>query len=467
MSEETNEVKVEGAEVVACINHDKNAIMSHKSNHPEALHFIEDIRTVSLESIIALVKKLRATYPGIKIGLWASLECTNHSNAKGGMSRDADSRTLAEHLERYFILDFDMIFIENVREFKDWGPLEHKHIDGIPAYDKKGSPIMVPIKALKGVDYERWVESIKVHGYNYEYRVLNCADYACPTSRKRLFIQFVKPEMNIVWPEPLLDKKDWLPVLPHIDLEKTGESIFFRKKPLADKTLMRIKRGLIKFKGDLFLQKYYSTGSNVQSCDQPCPTITTKDRVGIVQPFIIEQYGASVGTSVNSPCNTITTSPKQGVVQAFLTDTQFNNVGTSLNDPAPTLLACRKRNYLTTAFLMDHQFSNEGHSLGKPCPTIIARQDKKPMYVVSTKPGPLEVQESDTEIMRDLKEYCIINGIGDVRMRTLFTQELLTISTFPANYILVGTETEKKKYIGNAVPPKIAEELIKASINNN
>lgn len=109
------------AEVIACVNHDTNAIASHQLNHPEALHFIEDIRTLDLEPIINLVAKIRKKDPSAIICLWASLECTNHSNAKGGMSRDADSRTLAQHLFRYLdAINFDMVWIENVREFKAW-----------------------------------------------------------------------------------------------------------------------------------------------------------------------------------------------------------------------------------------------------------------------------------------------------------------------------------------------------------
>ncbi|MDE6876546.1 MAG: DNA cytosine methyltransferase, partial [Alistipes sp.] len=89
------------AEVIACVNHDANAIASHAANHPHAMHFTEDIRTLDLGPLKTYVEKKRRENPAAKLVLWASLECTNHSRAKGGMSRDADSRTLAEHLFRY------------------------------------------------------------------------------------------------------------------------------------------------------------------------------------------------------------------------------------------------------------------------------------------------------------------------------------------------------------------------------
>ena len=89
------------AKVIACVNHDANAIASHAANHPDAMHFTEDIRTLELTPLVAHIKACREKYPDALIVLWASLECTNFSRAKGGQPRDADSRTLAEHLYRY------------------------------------------------------------------------------------------------------------------------------------------------------------------------------------------------------------------------------------------------------------------------------------------------------------------------------------------------------------------------------
>ena len=107
------------AKVIACVNHDAHAIASHAANHPDALHFTEDIRTLELGPLADHVAKMRGQYPDALLVLWASLECTNFSKAKGGLPRDADSRTLAEHLFRYIeALNPDYIQIENVEEFK-------------------------------------------------------------------------------------------------------------------------------------------------------------------------------------------------------------------------------------------------------------------------------------------------------------------------------------------------------------
>src|SRR5690606_20563989 len=123
--------------VAACVNHDPKAIKSHWMNHPEVVHFEEDIRTLELTPLIELINAYREMYPNAKIVLWASLECTNFSKAKGGQPRDADSRTLADHLDRYVIaLNPDYIQIENVVEFMSWGPLDEK---GKPVSRRSGS----------------------------------------------------------------------------------------------------------------------------------------------------------------------------------------------------------------------------------------------------------------------------------------------------------------------------------------
>lgn len=175
------------AKVIACVNHDANAIASHAANHPEAQHYTEDMRTLDLGPLVEHTAKMRRTFPMAKVVLWASLECTNFSRAKGGQPRDADSRTLAEHLFRYIQdLTPDYIQIENVEEFMSWGDL-----------DENGKPI----SRDKGRLYLNWVENVKRCGYRFDHRILNAADYGAYTSRKRFFGIFAKPGLPIVWPK--------------------------------------------------------------------------------------------------------------------------------------------------------------------------------------------------------------------------------------------------------------------------
>jgi DNA (cytosine-5)-methyltransferase 1 len=230
--------------VGACVNHDRLAIESHAANHKETLHFTEDIRFMNLEKLVIHINILRKKYPNAKVYLWASMECTNFSNAKGGQARDADSRSLADHMDRYVLaLNPDYFYYENVTEFMSWGPLD---ING------------KPLSRLHGQDFVRWTKSIQDLGYFYEDKTLNAADFGAYQSRERLFGIFAKPGLPISWPvathvktvKPirLFDNLEkWKPVREVLDLQEHGESIFGRKKPLVENTLRRLYSGLKKF----------------------------------------------------------------------------------------------------------------------------------------------------------------------------------------------------------------------------
>ena len=233
------------AKVIACVNHDANAIASHAANHPDALHYTEDIRTLELGPLAAHAARMRRQYPDAFVVLWASLECTNFSRAKGGLPRDADSRTLAEHLFRYIeALNPDYIQIENVEEFMSWGDL-----------DERGKPVSRDAGRL----YRKWIDNVRGYGYDFGHRILNAADFGAYTSRRRFFGIFARRGLPIVFPEPTHTKNPaqgdlfgqqlgkWRPVREVLDLEDEGESIFDRKRPLVEASLARIHAGLVKF----------------------------------------------------------------------------------------------------------------------------------------------------------------------------------------------------------------------------
>ena len=521
------------AKVVACVNHDANAIASHKANHPDAIHYTEDIRTLELGPMVKHIELARRTYPDAKLVLWASLECTNFSRAKGGMSRDADSRTLAEHLFRYVeALDPDIIQIENVDEFQTWGPLvEKRRADGSVVMTKKSSgkgkgrktweePALLPDPEHKGEYYHRWVEEMCSYGYRFDSRILNSADYGAYTSRRRFFGMFAKRGIDIVFPQPTHAKdggqdlfgdnlKPWLPVRDVLDLEDEGASIFDRKKPLVDATLRRIYSGLIKFvaggkdnflikwngmkngsylapdmedpcptvttqnrigvgkaifltkRNNPFFTAYYGKGGP-HSIEMPAPTVTTKDRLAMV--FLDNQYGNGTPSSVETPCGTVTANPKQKLIsmkRPWVMDTGFNNVGSSVDEPSRVITANRKWQYL-----VNPQFSSPGASVDNPCPTVIARQDKLPLQIasVTTDRGHLPsfiekngdtlvyiCYDTDSPVLKEIKQFMFIYGIIDISMRMLRIDELKLIQGFPKDYVLVGTQEEQKKYLGNAV----------------
>lgn len=521
LSEGVEEARLNGnrcAKVVCCVNHDKNAILSHDANIPDALHFIEDIRTLELSPINTIVERIRELYPDSMIMLHASLECTNFSKAKGGQPRDADSRTLAEHLFRYIdVIDPDYIQIENVEEFMSWGDM-----------DENGKPISMD----KGRLYQKWVRNVKKYGYNFEHRILNAADFGAYTTRKRFFGIFAKKSLPIVFPEPTHCKggrqdmfsrlEKWKPVKDVLDFSDEGTTIF-REKPLAEKTLERIYNGLIKFVAggkDAFLVKYNSmnrTGKyNAPGIDEPCPVVTTQNRLGVAQvcflskqfsghpesknvsveepagtitcrdhhAFVSAHYGNGFNRSVNEPSATVTTkdrlslvtprfianeysgggqhtsidnicpailtNPKQKLItcKPWIMNTSFSNIGSNIEEPAQTITANRKWHYL-----MNPQFNSAGSSVDNPSFTLMARMDKMPPYLVATESGQIaiEIYDNDSPMTVKIKEFMSLYGIVDIKMRMLRIPELKRIMGFPEDYVLVGTQADQKKFIGNAV----------------
>ena len=320
------------AKVIACINHDHKAIKSHWRNHPDVKHFEEDIRTLDLTELIALVEYYRELYPDAWVILWASLECTNFSKAKGGQPREADSRTLADHLERYILaLAPDYVQIENVVEFMSWGPLDE---NGKPVSKKNGS------------DWLRWRKEICAMGYRDQWQELNSANFGAYTSRNRLFGVFAKDGLPIAWPiathakNPSKfsmhgDLRKWKAVKEVLNFYDEGETIFNRKKSLSDKTLERIYAGLIKYiaKGDTsFISKYYSgrpAGKNI-SVEGPAGTVTCVDGQALVNAeFLLQTYAAnSKGHNtfpVDKPARTLTTRDSTQLVQPEFLSAYYGN----------------------------------------------------------------------------------------------------------------------------------------------
>lgn len=483
----------ECAQVIACVNHDANAIASHAANHPEAMHFTEDIRTLDLAPLAEHLHQCRIENPGALTVLWASLECTNFSRAKGGQPRDADSRTLAEHLYRYIEeLKPDYIQIENVEEFMSWGEV-----------DENGKPVSMD----KGKSY----------GYNFDHRILNAADYGAYTSRKRFFGIFARKGLPIVFPERTHCKSGsknlfsellpWKPVSDVLDFSNEGKDIFGRKKPLSEKTLERIYAGLIKYVAggrNAFIVKYNSVNQKTgkycpPSLDGPCPTVACQNRLAVAKvSFLSKQYGghpesknipvdAPAGTvtardhhmfitacygngynlPVDSPAPTITTKDKLAMVRCHFIANEYSGGGqiSSIEAANPAVLTNPKQKIITAErFLMNPQFSSAGSSVEAPCFTLIARMDKRPPYLVQTETGnaAIVIYETDSPMTVKIKEFMALYCIIRITMRMLMVEELLLIMGFPRDYVLIGTQAEQKKYIGNAVEVTIARKLCEA-----
>lgn len=511
------------ATVLACVNHDPLAIASHAANHPDVLHMTEDIRTLDTAPIVELVKQTRARDPEAVIVIWASVECTNFSKAKGGLSRDPDSRTLAEHLYRYFNdIDPDYIQVENVVEFLDWGPLTKKR-------DKKTGDLLVrrnakkdaldyvyvPDMSQRGKWFKTWCRHIQ-HAwwsgkhkpvYDCEYRTLNAADFGAYTTRTRLFVQFAKKGKPICWPKPTHTRKTWKACRDVLDLEDPGASIFGRKKPLVDSTLRRIYEGIVKFcptnpAGSFtFMQRYFSGDGHVSSIKQPCGVLTTIPHQWVTSvTFMDNHFGNSSATSVDVPCGTLCTKeqrypttavftysyysgggqlgtvespfpavltiPKQRIVECVFLDQQFGKSSAgSLDRPFPAVTTNPHYSAVTPQFLrlpMRPQESNLVYTLDRPMPTVLTR-DYYYLHSVSYEEYKNCVpQEGDTKMMLKLKHMMRSKGISDIKMRAISITESLRVMGFGEDYTLLGTKAQQRKYIGNAVECTVAGKMAEA-----
>lgn len=427
-AERANLAGAKVCKVIAAVNHDELAIRSHAANHPDVQHFIEDIKLLNVLKLLDVVNRARRKYPNALLALWASLECTNFSKAKGGAPREADSRTLAYSLYKHFdpeledyvdgmsyiqILNPDIIYIENVVEFMAWGPV-----------DENGKPLSMK----KGIDYIRWTQDVCSFGYKYDYRVINSADHGAFTSRKRFFAQFVRQGFPVEWPAATHAKaaredsfdtfKKYKAVKEVLDLNDEGNSIFLKK--YSPKTEERLYHGLIKHvaKGDTsflskyysghpehknisvngpcgaittkdshalvkcsFLQKWNSTGKNgsqqhaTVSIERPGPTVCTQNRLGLVTAFLLQYHGKGTTLPVTGPASTITTKDRLAVIrpEQFIDRTFRTSKPTGINEPIRAILPVPKSNLITaTPFIVDQNFSNPSRDIEAPAPTILA-----------------------------------------------------------------------------------------------
>lgn len=408
-----------GRPVNIAINHDPDAILMHKTNHPGTLHLTEDIFKVDLQKYVGNQHVAL---------MWASPDCTSHSKAKGGQPRKQGLRILpwAVYKHAKAILP-DVIIMENVEEIQQWGPL-----------DEKGHPI----KERAGEDYRKFISAMKNIGYEFDSQELVAADYGAPTTRKRWYAVFRKDGKQIVWPKPTHNRfgtdglKPYEQCGDYIDWSDLGKSIFDRPKPLAEATQKRIANGIKKYIVDnpdpyivknkdalAFIIQYHGEtrqgDSRGQLLTEPIKTIDTSNRYGLVTAFITKYYKTGIGQGCDEPLHTITTSPGHfGVISAFLVKYYGTGCGQVLNEPLGTITT-KDRFGLVNVLVDIH---------GKK-------------YIIS-----------------------------DIFLRMLKPEELKMMQGFPKDYI-IDRDYKWRNYpiakqvarIGNSVVPVMAEALVKAN----
>lgn len=332
-----------GRPIDYAVNHDPQAIAMHRANHPHTYHYCEDVWDVDPRDVAA----------GRNVALaWFSPDCKHFSRAKGGRPVDKSIRGLAWVATRYAAtVQPDVIFLENVQEFREWGPLVNE----------------IPNPDLKGKTYQNWLKEFRRLGYEVDTRNLVACDYGAPTSRKRLFLVARRDGLPIVWPEPTHGNggKPYRTAAECIDWSIPCPSIFSRKKPLAENTLRRIARGLERFvidatdpfiivsshagQGDAsggktglvtsHLIKFRGTniGNDIRDT---VPTITAGGlHLGEVRAFLIKYYGTAVGQSLMEPAHTVTEKARLGLVTVEGQDYMIADIGMRMLSPRELFLA--------------------------------------------------------------------------------------------------------------------------------
>lgn len=406
-----------GRQVDIAINHDPDAILMHKTNHPDTLHITEDIFKVDI------LKYTKGQHVGL---MWASPDCTSHSKAKGGQPREAGLRILpwAVYKMARKVLP-DVILMENVEEIQDWGPLnEEGH----------------PIKSHKGEEYQKFINSMISLGYEFDSKELIAADYGAPTTRKRWYGIFRRDGKPIQWPAQTHAQngtnglKPWEPISQHIDFTDVGKSIFGRKTPLKENTLNRIARGIEKF-----------------IVNNPNPFFLPDN---IASSFLIQYHSETTkngvrGQNLTEPIQTIDTSNRYGLVTAFITKYYKTGIGQEFTDPIHTITTSAGHFGLVSAFLIKYYGCGTGQDIEKPIDTITTK-DRFGLVTVMIKG----------------EQYQIV----DIFLRMLNPEELKLGQGFPKDYIIDRDYTGKAyptgkrtARIGNSVVPIMAKALVEAN----
>lgn len=402
------------------VNHWEKAIETHSRNHPDARHLCESIQNIDPMQAV----------PGGKLELlWASPECTHHSVARGGRPCSDQSRSSAWLILKWLSdLYVERVIIENVPEFLTWGPL-----------GKDGRPI----PSRRGDMFSSWVKALRSAGYTVDWRILRASDYGDPTTRRRLFVQAVRGRKKIVWPQPthsehpeIFNQSPWVPAREIIDWSLAGESIFTRKKPLADATLSRIEAGIRKYWGEWaepFLVILRGTGT-ARGLNVPLPTVTAGGlHLGLVQPFICQSEHGQRVHSLSGPMPTITCSSRGfSLVEPFIYVSGHRSSVrvSSISSPLSTVVT-KAEHCLIEPFIVQYYGNGDARSIQQPLDTVTCKD-----------------------------RFGLVDNMGlDIRFRMFQPHELAAAQGFPKEYWFSGNKSEQVKQIGNAVPCGLARAL--------
>ena len=450
-----------GYSVDIAINHDPEAIRMHKANHPSTKHYCESVWDVDP------VKACK----GHPVGLaWFSPDCKHFSKAKGGKPKDKAIRGLAWVALRWAgLVRPRVIILENVEEFKTWGPLNRRHR---------------PIKNKQGVTFKKFVKQFKELGYDVEFNELVAADYGAPTKRKRFFMIARCDGKPIKWPKhthgPLNSEevkaglvKPYVGAYTKLDFSIPCPSIFDTSaeikekygiravRPLADKTMQRIARGIKKFVIDnqepfivpIGYGERQGQAPRIHDIREPLPTIVSSGKHYLCAPALIQYHSETSkddvrGQMIKEPLMTVDGSNRYGLVTSFLSKFYKSGTGQDIREPLHTITTSAGHFGEVRAFLIKYYGEGTGQDIKAPLDTITS----KDRFGLVTIEG---------------VEYQIV----DIGLRMLEPKELYGCQGFPDDYIIdhdfegkTYSRTEQVKRCGNAVPPPFAQAIVKANL---
>ena len=377
-----------GRPVTIAINHDPDAILMHKTNHPYTAHYQASVWDIDPREVCQ----------GRPVGLaWFSPDCKHFSKAKGGKPVDKNIRGLAWIVLRWAgTVAPRVIMLENVEEFQTWGPVRRGH----------------PIKSRAGQTFRRFIDQLEGLGYAVEWRELVAADYGAPTTRKRFFLIARRDGRPIVWPEPthapagsreVLEgrKKPWRSAAEIIDWSLPCPSIFDTRKeirekyglsaqrPLRPNTMRRIIRGVDKFSikapEPFLVVVNHAGGFRGQDVQEPLQTVTAKHGYGVAAPVMapltMHNNENAAGTKITEPVNTITSSGAGGhqmVIAPTLTaigQTGGGDRGRKITEPTHTQVSKAEECLVAPVMIQYHTEQSEkvrGQGVTEPIMTIDA-----------------------------------------------------------------------------------------------
>ena len=514
-----------GRPVTIAINHDPDAILMHKTNHPFTEHYQASVWDVDPKKICR----------GRHVGLaWFSPDCKHFSKAKGAALVDRNIRGLAWIVLRWAgTVRPRVIILENVEEFVTWGPV------------RKGKPV----RKKAGQTFQKWKQQLLALGYDVEHREIVAADLGAPTTRKRFVLIARCDGRPIVWPERTHGPRDsaevldgrllpWRSAAEIIDWSVPCYSVFASKKelkekygvnavrPLADNTMRRVIRGVDKFtirSGKPFIVECNHAGAGhmkdmeaplgtvlakhtagivapsliqyhteqtehvrANGLGEPLPTVDASNRYGLTTAQLVEYFGNGQPIDVRKPMHTVTSHDREAVVCAHISKYYGGIVGADASEPLPTVTAI-DHNAVTAAHIVEFKGQDIGQDIRKPLRTITASAGE----FADCRTELIRADGSELghwpEVRALLNRYCgyeladdeilllEIGGvryfIADILLRMLTPRELYNAMGFPPDYIIdrdyLGNEYGKAKQVarcGNAVPPPFATALVRANL---